>query len=665
MLRRILAGALLCAMPALAFAQVKETIEVTATRIAEDVTVVPASVTIIDGDKIRARNATDLATALGLASGINAAGGSDSGPSSGVPEMWGLREVDAFLLVVDGVPWGGAFNPDLPTVDLTGVDRIEIVRGSAPVMYGATAFTGVIHIIHREAGSSGGDLRAFAGSLGSGGVAVTIPLASSSSLRQSLIGSVERRGFADEDAKVDRAHALYRAASGNFRFDADATIVKQDPASPHPRQGAALTALVPIDANHNPNGAKLDENRIHLVGGWSKDNLSATVAFTHSDFDIHRGFLAAINNDDPNAVGFSQDRDVNDIYLDFHAVKQFSPTLRTVFGFDHLYGDAHAENEIFTYFVPLQGGPASDEEFEEESELDDTRNFSGAYINAEWTPRPRWRVDFGARINHTREDREGEDGDDSRTVTRPSGSIGANWLWLQRGATSVSLFADYRNTYKPAALDFGPEAESEVLDVEKAQSIEAGAKGTIGERIRWQSSVFLMNFENLVLPTVRNGLPVLENAGEERFSGFETEFGWQLTSNLDFDLAYSYHDARFRDYIRDFDGTLTQLRGKRFEMSPYHLVGTGLTYAPASGWNGHVALNYSGERWLNKRNTAFARPYTTWTAGVGHELGRGELRVDVHNAFDVRPPVAESELGDGHYYRLGGREFELSWRMKL
>jgi iron complex outermembrane recepter protein len=133
----------------------RETIEVTATKIAEDVTLVPQSITIIDGDEIRARGANDLTSALALTAGVSISPGGDGGPAGSVPEMWGLREVDAFLLVVDGVPWGGAFNPDLPALDLTDVDRIEIVRGAAPVMYGATSFTGVIHVIHREPGAPG------------------------------------------------------------------------------------------------------------------------------------------------------------------------------------------------------------------------------------------------------------------------------------------------------------------------------------------------------------------------------------------------------------------------------------------------------------------------------------------------------------------------------
>src|SRR6185295_448430 len=127
---------------------VTETIQVTATRTPEDVEGVPASVTVISGDELRARGVTDLPGALALVAGVSVAPGGDGGPAGSVPELWGLREFDAFLLVVDGVPWGGAFNPDLPTLDLNGVERIEVLRGAAPVLFGATSFTGVIHVLH-------------------------------------------------------------------------------------------------------------------------------------------------------------------------------------------------------------------------------------------------------------------------------------------------------------------------------------------------------------------------------------------------------------------------------------------------------------------------------------------------------------------------------------
>src|SRR6185436_4565027 len=137
-------------------------------------------------------------SALSTVAGVTVAPGGDGGPAGSVPEMWGLREFDAFLLVVDGVPWGGAFNPALTTLDLTDVDRIEILRGSAPVMYGATSFVGVIQVLHRQAGTEGTSVRVSGGSYSSGSAAVSLALPSAGNLRQSLSVNAERQGFKDD-----------------------------------------------------------------------------------------------------------------------------------------------------------------------------------------------------------------------------------------------------------------------------------------------------------------------------------------------------------------------------------------------------------------------------------------------------------------------------------
>src|SRR5262245_36392131 len=88
-------------------------VEVVATRITESPHEVPASIEVISGEDLRARGAMSLRDALSLAAGVAIAPGGDLGPAGAVPEFWGLREFDAFLLVVDDVPWGGALNPDV------------------------------------------------------------------------------------------------------------------------------------------------------------------------------------------------------------------------------------------------------------------------------------------------------------------------------------------------------------------------------------------------------------------------------------------------------------------------------------------------------------------------------------------------------------------------
>src|SRR6476620_6444379 len=92
-------------------------VEVTTSKIPIALSDVAATVTVITGEELLARGANDLRTALSLVAGVEIAPGGDGGPTSSVSALWGVREFDAFLLIVDGVPWGGAFTPALATLD--------------------------------------------------------------------------------------------------------------------------------------------------------------------------------------------------------------------------------------------------------------------------------------------------------------------------------------------------------------------------------------------------------------------------------------------------------------------------------------------------------------------------------------------------------------------
>jgi iron complex outermembrane receptor protein len=669
-------------------AAVAETIEVTATRIPEASVEVPAAVSVVSGDDLRAVGAHDLASALALVGGVSIAAGGDGGPASSVPELWGLREFDAFLLVVDGVPWGGAFNPALATLDLETIDRIEVLRGSAPVMYGATSFVGVIQVLHRAAGSGVREASVGAGRYGSWNVSAYLPLADLGDWRQSLAVRIENSGLKDDRAGFERGHVLYRATTaawgGTLRFDGDATLVRQDPASPHPRDGRVLSAAVPLDANHNPRDARQDENRFHLVGGFERKlgggDWSSTLAIDSVKRDVVKGFLSAVSNaPGNNAAGFAQDQEETGVYFDSHWALAPNAATKLIVGVDHLYGKGESEGENFDYHVDLDGSgaPASGSgPIEEFTELEDERNFSGLYAQVEWTPAPRWRVEAGARLNVTKEDREGEvepasenggeEGDeggaDSRDVTKGSGTLGVSFQAWKEGIDSVWIFADYRDAFKPAAIDFGPEAEAiEILKPETADSIEAGVKGRLCQgRVDFMVSAFRMDFSNLVIGDVVDGLPVLRNAGEERFEGYELEAGWRFADAGRAQLSYAHHDSRFRDFIQVFDGVPTQLAGKRLEMAPQELAAAAAVWAPASGLQGSVVVNFVGDRFLNKRNTALASSFTTLAAGIGWRADRWTVRLDGRNLTDERDPVAESELGDAQYYRQPARSFAAS-----
>lgn len=255
-----------------------EQIEVVATRVPELPHEVPASIEVISGSQMRAMGATNLREALSLAAGVEVAPGGDAGPAGSVPEFWGLREFDAFLLVVDGIPWGGAFNPALTTLSLRDVERVEVLRGPAPVTYGATSFVGVIHVVHRNGTAANSYGAAWGGSFKTGGGAVDLSIPEFASWKSRLSASVDRRGFSDPRTSFTRGDVNYRGDHGEIGnrmwFAADVNWLRQDPASPHPREGASLSTAVPIDANYNPADAFLDDTRV--TGTFGPNARSAT-----------------------------------------------------------------------------------------------------------------------------------------------------------------------------------------------------------------------------------------------------------------------------------------------------------------------------------------------------------------------------------------------------
>src|SRR5215467_3694835 len=169
----------------------QDTVQVTATRFGEPVAEVPGSISVVTGNEIRARGATDLRTALALLGGVSVAPGGDAGPAAAVPGLVGVREVDDLLLLIDGIPAGGAFIPQVEAISLNNVERIEVMRGAAPVYYGTTAFAGTINVIHYAAGSADRAVDVHFGSYQSGAMGGAAIL-SAGSVRQSVSAEVSR-----------------------------------------------------------------------------------------------------------------------------------------------------------------------------------------------------------------------------------------------------------------------------------------------------------------------------------------------------------------------------------------------------------------------------------------------------------------------------------------
>jgi len=303
------------------------------------------------------------------------------------------------------------------------------------------------------------------------------------------------------------------------------------------------------------------------------------------------------------------------------------------------------------------------------------RSFAGIYGNVDWAFAPKWDFQLGLQLNHDVENNTASDfsyhpapgavfGGDHRSDTRPSGLIALSYQAWQQGDDDLIIYGNYRNTFKPAAVDFGPEYTPQLLEPETAQQYEFGLKGNLLDgRFDWEASSFLTNMNNTVVNADIHGGPGITNGGQQRFEGIELEADWRITGDLRWQTAYSYHKATYRDFLHDTDGTvagLTQDAGNRLELSPLDIFSTGLFWMPERGFNANALLRYVGSRFYDPENSVSTPSYTTYDAGVGYRFGTWSLNLEGRNLNNTRPPVSNSELGDSESYLLPARFFELS-----
>src|SRR5882672_5881785 len=144
-------------------AQAKDTVQlgtvvVSASKVPRPAATLSQAVTVLLGDNLRARGVTRVTDALREVPGASIV---QTGSFGGITSLF-LRggESRYTKVLIDGVPVnapGGFFDFSHLTTD--NVDRIEIVRGPASVLYGADAVSGIVQIFTRK----GGDPRASVG----------------------------------------------------------------------------------------------------------------------------------------------------------------------------------------------------------------------------------------------------------------------------------------------------------------------------------------------------------------------------------------------------------------------------------------------------------------------------------------------------------------------
>ena len=699
---RVLAGMLLAlavAGPALAADPDTMTVNnpdryrviVSATKTRKDPIDIPNGTAVVSGRELRLSGARNLADALIDVAGLETGGGSDNGPHQPNIGLWGLKEFDALLVTVDGVPVGGPFNPALAQIDIDDVERIEIVKGPQGTLHGVAAFAGMVQVFTDHSNTKNGSLTVGGGDRGNfhgdvrgqrsmNGWAID---GSAAGLRDD--GWQDRTGSERVRGRLSLGHAI---GKGTGSIDLIGLHDQGDWGSPLPVEGGEALAGFDGDKNYAIGGAeqKHDVFGVNSHGSWpltSRVRLDHTQGFEH---DAQRTVLSFLT--DPGLVtsnivdmnGFLLEPKENSLFEDLRAVTSFEAGGRheLVTGASITWGRTQAAGigYDFTEDVNHPGSApnVNDVTVGDHRSFDDRRTFMGLYAHHEWTPVRTFTLSGGGRFDQVSEKLSAfgqEVGSpalttsDSRTDGDWSGDLGAVVRLVPagtQGIEAVNVYGNWKSSFKPAAPNLTEAEDAKILDPERTHSVEGGLKTrALDGQVSLDVSAFQMDFHNLVV-SVQDALgnPELINAGHERFKGWDVSLGVapRRVPGLRLSGGYGWHDPRFVQFtFVDPDGNLQDVSGHLLEMTPRLLWNLRASYVHTSGVGGWVATRHQGARAFDKDNAEFTKPFDEVDAGLSCELARARLTVSGRNLGDDRHFVSESEIGDGQLYVSPPRRF--------
>lgn len=279
-------------------------IVVTATRFEEPAGGRPVNLTVIPREAIATSPARTLPELLALQPGLSVRELYGGGASGATVDLRGFGSVAAqnTLVLVDGRPLNDTDLSDVSwsSLPLTSIERVEILRGSGAVQYGAGASAGVINVITRMArpGERSAEFAVQGGSLSTGAVSVNGNLGSGPLSLRLYANHLETDGWRANSRNVqDIGQADLRWRDGPSTLTARLALDRQNSRLPGARQVQPSAGVNQVESN--PRGtstpldyavqegarASLDFDRVLDIGefnlgiGWRKKQQSAYFDF--------------------------------------------------------------------------------------------------------------------------------------------------------------------------------------------------------------------------------------------------------------------------------------------------------------------------------------------------------------------------------------------------
>ncbi|MCM2563980.1 TonB-dependent receptor [Janthinobacterium kumbetense] len=228
----------------------------------------------------------------------------------------------------------------------------------------------------------------------------------------------------------------------------------------------------------------------------------------------------------------------------------------------------------------------------------------------------------------------------SRTDSAYSPRAGLVW----QPSAVQSYYASWSRSFQPSGENFALAANNADLAPETTRNTEVGAKYDLwGGRANATVSLFRLERDNIKTsdPITNRIVPV----GTQRTDGLELTFNADLHDGWKMMAGYAYLDATITDSIaKDKSvnvpgGTVARevpVKGKRATLTSRNTANLWLTKDLGHGFTVGGGANAVGSRFANPGNTVVLPGYVTADAMAAYRTGRYEVQLNVNNIGDTR-----------------------------
>lgn len=627
---------------------------------------IPQTISVITRDEMDQRGVQDFNSAVAYTPGIRVL---DYAGGQGAPDIFmrGFRAFNLFGIYQDGLRTG--FNQYDTNFETFGLERIDVVKGPASVLFGQMAPGGVVNmtskrpqetpIHHIEVQGGSFDRRQIGLDLGD-------QLDSAGTLFGRVVMLQRDSGTQVDHSPDDRT---YVAPSLTWKPDDANTLTLLTSYNKSKTGGSEQSFPAIGTVLKSPNGHIDSDTYLGWKGSYYHVETTSVGSIYEHLFDngwkfqqnlryMHStvGFLASgpdvVLNDD----GLTQDvglqnrpKSSNTFMVDNNIQGTFSTgalqhTLLTGVDYSHYNaeekrqnGDPDPEFEMLDLYHPVYGGEAI---WYDPLQRDTTSKMQqvGLYVQDQ-IKLDRWALTIGGREDWATDREKGlyfgtENVDTEQRDHKFTGRIGLAYLF----DNGITPYASYSTSFQP-----NPDTDRDgaLFKPTEGKQYEIGVKyQPPGYDASVTVSAFDLTQKNVTTTDpVNTGFSV--QSGEVRSRGMEIEGKASLSNNLNMLASYAYTDAEITED--------TTFEGNTPRAIPRNTASLWLDYTIDSGAFDGVGMGV-GQRYIgssyNIQNTVKVPHYTLTDATLRYDLGKAGLR-------GTQLSVTANNLFDKHYFEPG------------